>query len=549
MKKLLALVLAAMMLLSCGSALAEEKGPHWIGDYTVTWWVPMDGDQAQNYTTLAEHPYFKWMMEVTGVTIEFIHPSWEQMDQQYNLMLTNNSFYDIMAYAYPDGPQQGIDDGVLLDLNEYRDIMPDYFASIASVDGSFSAWEWGPEKELYWAGGQPAFETLLTTAKGNLWTVSQIWTDRIPTECGALIRQDWLDELQLEMPRTIEELEKVLYAFKTLGEDVIPMSINPYGYNGSDYFITAAYGINPGWFTVTDGVVDPVAWTTPEFKEYLTLMTDWYANGLIDPDFMNRDGDGCQALFLNDRLGVWSETWHVPASITALYEGTDENFAVAAMVPIRKSLDQQLKLVQSYDSQASNYLTIWAESELKEVCCKLLNVSFTKDGILRSCYGVEGESYTLVDGVPYFTEWFYQQREAGVNMGSVYLYQGHGIYWSTRVYNLMNAPDYSIEGQQTIVSPWVDAQVTWSANATPEKLIGYVVFDGDGWADMYDPYVEADTYCGPQMMKIMTGEISIDEFDKIAQKALDMGFEYARNACQAAYNIQHQLPEDYGMDK
>lgn len=548
-KKLLALVLAAMLLLSCAPALAEEHGPYWIGEETLTYWIPMDSSQAQTFTTLNEHPFYQWMEEQTGVHIEFIHPSTEQMDQQYNLMLTNNEFYDMMQYAYPDGPQQGIDDKVLLDLNEYKDLMPNYFATIACDDGSYNAWEWGPEKELYWQGAQPAFQPLLTTAKGNLWCVSQVWTDMLNTECGALIRQDWLDELNLEAPKTIEDLEKVLYAFKTLGEDVIPMSIGNYGYNSSDYFLTSAWGINPGWFTVTDGVVDPVAWVTPEFKEYLTYMAKWYQDGLIDPDFMNRDYDGLQALFLSDRLGIWSETWHVPANLHELYEGEDENFEVSPLAPVRLTEDQELKLVQAYDSQASNYVTVWAESEKAEIACRWLDVAFSKEGILKSCYGTEGESYTLVDGVPYYTEWFYDQIDAGVNMMSVYLYQGHGIYWSTRANCLYNAPVHTIEGQQTVASDYVRTQKVWGENSVPEKQIGYVVFDGDGWADMYDPYVEADTYCAPQMMNIITGKADISEFDAIAQKALDMGFEYARNACQAAYNIQHQQPEDYGMDK
>ena len=79
-------------------------------------------------------------------------------------------------------------------------------------------------------------------------------------------------------------------------------------------------------------------------------------------------------------------------------------------------------------------------------------------------------------------------------------------------------------------------------------IIGYVTFDGTGWSDMYDPYVEAETYALPMMLKIITGTEDLANFDAIAQKALDMGYREARDKMQTAYNLQHQQPEDYGMN-
>ena len=101
----------------------------------------------QKYTTLAEHPTI-WLKEQTGVNIEFIHPSWDQMDQQMNLMVTSGNYYDLLFTAwYPAGPQGAINDNVFLDLNQYRDIMPNYIKAITTSDGSQMSWEWGPEKE------------------------------------------------------------------------------------------------------------------------------------------------------------------------------------------------------------------------------------------------------------------------------------------------------------------------------------------------------------------------------------------------------------------
>ena len=77
---------------------------------------------------------------------------------------------------------------------------------------------------------------------------------------------------------------------------------------------------------------------------------------------------------------------------------------------------------------------------------------------------------------------------------------------------------------------------------------GYVTFDGDGWSQMYDPYVDADTYFAPTVLRMMTGAESIDRFEEFSKTAWDMGMGISRQLMQESYNRQHGLPEDTGMD-
>ena len=104
---------------------------------TLTYWIPIDSTAAQHYETLAEHPYFQWLKEQTGVNVEFIHPSYEQMEQQMNLMIASNKYYDMLYTPnYPGGPQAGIDEGCFIDLNPYLDeYMPDYKAALFGKAG------------------------------------------------------------------------------------------------------------------------------------------------------------------------------------------------------------------------------------------------------------------------------------------------------------------------------------------------------------------------------------------------------------------------------
>ena len=214
----------------------------------------------------------------------------------------------------------------------------------------------------------------------------------------------------------------------------------------------------------------------------------------------------------------------------------------------RKTTDQQLRFVQTYNSEATNYSCIAAQSQNKELAAQWMDRLYTKEAILRGQYGVENESYVLDEnGVPYFTKWFYEHRDAD-ELLYTYLEPNMTCYWSTRANVLYWVPDHTIEGQKTVSSDLYKASRIWGQNANPDMIIGYVTFDGTGWSDMYDPYVEAETYALPMMLKIITGTEDLANFDAIAQKALDMGYREARDKMQTAYNLQHQQPEDYGMN-
>lgn len=539
-RPLAVLLLAALLLTLLTPALASEKGPLYIEgseDVTLTYWIPIDGNAAQKYTTLAEHPYFIWLKEQTGVNIEFIHPSWDQMDQQMNLMVTSGNYYDLLFTAwYPAGPQGAINDNVFLDLNQYRDIMPNYIKAITTSDGSQMSWEWGPEKERLNPAPMPAYEEILTTAQGNLWCASQLWGDTLLCENGAVIRKDWLDKLGLDIPRTLEELETVLAAFKGLGEDIIPMSLGRLGFNGASGAIVTAFDVYPAWFTINkEGAVRDPGWIDPAIKDYLALISDWHAKGYIDPDFVNRDDDGLTALMLSDRLGIMWESWKRPDQIEELYTGTQESFELAALPLPRKSLDQQLTYRQAYTPAAGNYTVITSNCQHPEIAAKWLDVQFTKEAFLRQSYGVEGESYELDEnGVPYFLDEYLQREKEDPTLAACYLYCN-----STSVFSGRAGYRFSKTNLEEKLDK-IQAHVTWGENADASMQIGYVIFDGDGWGEMYTPYVEAETYVMPMMLKFVTGAEPLDKFDEYRETALELGFREATEKMQQAYDLMHK---------
>ncbi|MCQ4087841.1 extracellular solute-binding protein [Saccharibacillus sp. JS10] len=132
---------------------------------------------------------------------------------------------------------------------------------------------------------------------------------RIPV----VYRQDWLDKLGLKVPDTLAEFEKMIYAFTF--ED-------PDG-NGID----DTYGLSMEGMNVVFGAFGQIVFADqlyfnekngkkvigalePEMKEALRYLRKWYADGVIDPQFLTGENKGgykhLSHAFINGRIGMTS---------------------------------------------------------------------------------------------------------------------------------------------------------------------------------------------------------------------------------------------------
>jgi putative aldouronate transport system substrate-binding protein len=140
------------------------------------------------------------------------------------------------------------------------------------------------------------------------------------------IRTDWLAELGLDIPRTIEELSKVAIAF-TRGDpdrngkaDTYGIAFdqgaagNEAGLPGGMAFdaIAAAYGIYPGHWIEQEGeglIYDSV---NPRMRDVLSILQEWYKQGVIDPEFAVKDLSRVGQDIQNGKVGIVFGPFHYP---------------------------------------------------------------------------------------------------------------------------------------------------------------------------------------------------------------------------------------------
>ena len=140
------------------------------------------------------------------------------------------------------------------------------------------------------------------------------------------IRQDWLDQLGLEVPKTVDELGEVAQKFKDAGlspdyaiagidnggrtySNFLNSSNNGYGFDA----VYQAFNATPGYFLKDDSGELYWGTTTDEMKEALTTLHDWYEKGLINPevgtttngDNANNVKNGTCGIFMGPLVEPW----------------------------------------------------------------------------------------------------------------------------------------------------------------------------------------------------------------------------------------------------
>ena len=268
MKKFLSMLLALVMVLAVAAPALADETP------TVTYYVRGGTAEYEPYLYPTLVGLLK-IQEMANVNIDWtvVCGSGDEINAAYLSMMASGNYPDIIQWqhnnSYTGGVAQLYADGIIMRLNEIIDqYMPNYKALL----------EANPQvaKTLMDDEGNYLYFTVINPLNTDLEKASVTWW-------GLMMRQDWLDNVGMEAPATIDEWYEVLTAFKEgdpngNGElDEIPFDAGSAGH----FLFMPAFGIQNGWYV--DPETGKVAYGqyTEKYKAYLETMAKWYAEGLI----------------------------------------------------------------------------------------------------------------------------------------------------------------------------------------------------------------------------------------------------------------------------
>ena len=239
--------------------------------------VRYDGDLD---AALKNCAFWERLYEMTNVKINFIVLPTDGTMGAFNAMFAANKEGDaILGGSMINESDLSLmaANGMLMPMNDYindPDIMPNFNQRVLAES--------------------PATKAYITMPDGNIYSLPKYTAlDGNFLECPLWINKNWLDQLNLPIPTTIEELETALIAFRDNdlngngnSDDEIPyIFLNGHTYSHMEailglWGLATKDGINDSYVYIQDGKVQ-FAPTSQAYKDALTTLNRWYENDLI----------------------------------------------------------------------------------------------------------------------------------------------------------------------------------------------------------------------------------------------------------------------------
>ncbi len=542
-KKVISLILAAIMLIAIFSGCSKgtsgdqttptqkptetskpaeggEETSEFTGypmdkmDTELTWWVGQGYTLNEAYATAEESPFHTNLQEMVGVKINWQFPTaGTDGTQAMNLMLASDTLPDIIFNNLMKDIERYMEEGVVRDLTDYMEsYSPAYYAHLKSKD---------------------IYDKYMKTDSGKYYGYGFFredggWND---TYQGPLVRQDWLNELGLEAPKTISDWDNVLRAFK---DEYGAVFTGPWSRVKATFISGAfgAYSLADFKLFIDDNGKVQLAQAQPEWRDYMAKLNEWWAAGLIDQDLtVNTDAE-VRTKVLNGVSGLaYSSMGQLSNWVNdAKNEGTGADW-VGLQYP--KGDDGTLSMVFGGYGIGSvvAVITTSCPDEKLETAMRVLDYAYTEEGNLFWNFGKQGESWDYDEnGEPMYLDIVVNDPNGLNNAISKY----GGSTWSgsciqaTKLLYLKNEP-VSIEANDLWFYPNEDVTAKWTFPSG-------VTMTTDETNTIDEIQSAISTYVSETAVKYMTGEESVDNFDKFVEQLNSMGLPTLLEIHQTAYD-------------
>lgn len=387
-KKYLTVPLAASMALSM-SAFSASASEYKVSEKPVELSIHMHF--RNRYAWDNNWPVAKKIAELTNVKLDGVASmSGTNSRELFNLMLVSGDLPDIVGgdMLQESFNQYGME-GAFISLNDLID-------------------KHAPNIKAF-LDANPMVASAITAPDGKIYFMPYV-PDGVPGR-GYFIRQDWLDKLGLEVPKTIDELYDVLVAFRDMDpngnglKDEVPF----FNRHPEEVLrlVTFFGARSTGTENYLDFLYDETGVSHPfmssEFKYGIKQVAKWYKEGLIDREIFTRGGRSRDVLLGND-LGGFTNDWF--ASTAGYNDSLAESIPGFNWVPILPPVGTDGRMFQEHGRAGVKpdgwAITVVNKNPVETI--KLFDFYFTETGRNIANFGIEGVHWDMADGKPQFRD-------------------------------------------------------------------------------------------------------------------------------------------------
>lgn len=534
----LVLALACTMLVGCGKDGNDDKNKEKAKDdyqtyqektgtkdpVTVSWWIMGGNDEYYKYYW-SEMKGIQAIEDITGVDIDF------QVASSYDVylpMMTAKSYPDVITAKnleqYRGRLAAMYKDGVSISLN---DLMDEYMPNFSKIVKKYPT----IGRDLRLDDGTYSFVSTLYDTENE--------DDRAAaSQYGLAIRKDWLEEVGKEIPTNINEWYDVLSAFKKYDPnqnglaDEEPVSMASSGWK---YFLSA-YGIDDDPINQDGKIV--YGFTTEAYKEYLAEMKKWNDEGLISNMFEDTSLEVRQQQVTGNKAGAWkADANHFDeddsSSYISLLRQVAPNAEFAA-VPWPKTADGYqwcYSDIAAFSRDTTVITKNAKEHGTDKAAAYLIDYMLSENGSTYLTWGVEGESYEVVNG----------EKKLLDGMNDDVDFHGATIkkintYADPTTVMLPQFGEISSFILSNKSKPYVEACKVWSKGDTSYKLSPACQLTVDQQAEVDKVTEGMKSYIGKMHQKFIEGKAPLTDYDTYVSQVNNMGADKYVEIWQNAYD-------------
>lgn len=316
---------------------------------------------GQTYEDNAYTRYLKKTLNIQNKNV--FMESEERYDEALNILVKDRNLPDVFLVSDRETLEELVENDLIEDLTEvYKSCASDKI------------------KEMYESYGEELLAS--GTFDGKLYALPETAID--DGQQLLWLRHDWMEQLGLKEPKTLEEAFSVIRAFQENrmgaedGEDPVGLVCDPglVGTASTSYSVDSVFekfGAYPQqWIENADGEI-VYGSLTEETKEALGYLRELYRQGILDSDFALRAQNNIRDLVVNGKCGAFFGLWWTPNNtLMDEYRKNKE----ADWEPYYLTADVK-RTVEVYSTFRDNkYVVVRKGYEHPEIAMKILSVLF-----------------------------------------------------------------------------------------------------------------------------------------------------------------------------
>ncbi len=374
-QRILAMVLSVAMLASMASVSLAEATYDGIEVTMIHDRNPPTQDELKELfgETMEDNRYTRLFEEALDIDLTYDwYATGDTFDQKIKLAIASGALSDLFVVQDLTDLKQLAEEGAIQPLTEvYEEYASDLLKELLTPEGT-----------------DAIFESV--TIDGEVYAIPRRQATYKDTPFF-FIRQDWLDNLGLERPTTVEEMYEVGLAFTYDDPDGngiddtygLIMDKSLWDYCSATGFFNCFGAYPDRWIFAEDGSIVEGS-IQPEVKEALTMLNKFYEDGILDPEFVVKDNSQSSQLMTSGQVGMaFGADWTYLTPFIQAAENDPDAEWVCIESPTATGEPVEAIVQPGVDS----YLCVYADFEHPEILIEMLNL------FAEALYGEDADFY------------------------------------------------------------------------------------------------------------------------------------------------------------